>query len=66
MYEFCYDYVKPKYEEKANLCYTVSFYVQKHDISKDIVGDVETRFNPSNYELGRPLPKGKNKNNWKN
>ena len=45
---------------------TVSFYVQKHDISKDIVGDVETRFNPSNYELGRPLPKGKNKNNWKN
>ena len=28
MYEFCYDYVKPKYSEKANLCYmdTVSLY----------------------------------------
>ena len=23
--------------------------------------DVETRFDTSNYELGRPLPKGKNK-----
>ena len=22
MYEFWYDYVKPNYEEKANLCYT--------------------------------------------
>ena len=21
MYEFCYDYVKPKYNEKAKLCY---------------------------------------------
>ena len=28
MYEFWYDYVKPKYDEKAKLCYmvTVSFY----------------------------------------
>ena len=29
MYEFRYDYVKPKYDEKANLCYvdTDSFIV---------------------------------------
>ena len=27
----------------------------------DIAEDVETRFDTSNYELGRPLPKGKNK-----
>ena len=27
----------------------------------DIAEDVETRFDTSNYELDRPLPKGKNK-----
>ena len=28
MYEFWYDYIKPKYDEKAKLCYmeTVSLY----------------------------------------
>ena len=31
------------------------------DIYKDIVEDVETRFDTSNYELNRPLPKGKNR-----
>ena len=56
---------KPKYGEKAKLCYmnTDSFivYIKKDDIYKDIVEDVETRFHTSNYELDRPLPKGKNK-----
>ena len=31
------------------------------DIYKDIVEDVETRFDTSNYEMNRPPPKGKNK-----
>ena len=32
---------------------------------KDIAEDVETRFDTSNYELDRPLPKGKkSKSNW--
>ena len=31
------------------------------DIYKEIAGDTETRFDTSNYELDRPLPKGKNK-----
>ena len=31
------------------------------DVYKDIIEDVETRFDTSNYELNRPLPKGKNK-----
>ena len=65
MYEFWYDYVKPKYGENAELCYvdTDSFivHVKTEDIYKDIAEDVETRFNSSNVELGRPLPKGKNK-----
>ena len=65
MYEFWYDYLKPKYGEKAKLCYmdTDSFivYIKTEDIYKDIAEDVETRFDTSNYELDRPLPKGKNK-----
>ena len=36
-------------------------YIKTNDIYKDIVEDVETRFDTSNYELGRALPKGKNK-----
>ena len=65
MHEFWYDYVKPKYGEKAKLCYmdTNSFidYINADDIYKDIAVDVETRFDTSNYQLDRPLPKGENK-----
>ena len=61
MYEFWYDYVKPKYDEKSKLCYmdTDSFiiYIKTDDIYKDIAKDVENRFDTSNYELDRPLPK---------
>ena len=35
-------------------------HIKTDDIYKDIA-DVETRFDTSNYELERPLPKGKNK-----
>ena len=65
MYEFWYDYVKPKYNKKIKLCYmdTDSFivYVKTGDIYEDISKDVEKRFGTSNYELERPLPKEKNK-----
>ena len=65
MYQFWYDYVKPKYGEKANLCYmdTDSFivYIKIDDIYKDTAEDLETNFDTSNYELNRPLLKGKNK-----
>ena len=42
---------------------TDSFYVhvKTNDIYKDIAEDVETRSGTSNYELDRPLSKGKNK-----
>ena len=36
-------------------------HVKTHDIYKVIAEDVKTRFDTSNYELNRPLPKGKNK-----
>ena len=65
MYEFWYDYVKPKYGENAKLCYmdTDSFivHVKTDDIHKDIAKDFETRFDTSNFEIDRPLPKRKNK-----
>ena len=36
-------------------------YIETDDICKDITGDIETRYDTSNYELNRALPKGKNK-----
>ena len=36
-------------------------YIKMDDIHRHIAEDVETRFHTSNYELDRPLPKGKNK-----
>ena len=51
------------------------FYKKEQKLKKieNVVGnlhdkaDVETRFDTSNYELGRPLPKGRNeKSNWIN
>ena len=44
MYEFQYDYVKPKYSEKVKICYvdTDSFivHVKTEDVYKDIAEDV--------------------------
>ena len=52
MYEFWYDYVKPKYGEKEKLCYmdrdSLIVYIKTDDIYKDIAEDVETRFDTSN------------------
>ena len=63
MYDFWYDYLKSKYGENAKLCYinTNSFmvHVKAKYIYKDIAEDVETRFDTSNYELEKLLPKGK-------
>ena len=66
MYEFWYDYMKPKYSNDMKLCYmdTDSFVmnIKTEDFYKDIANDVEKRFDKSNYEVDRPLPTGKNKN----
>ena len=65
MYEFCYDYMKPKYKNDVKLCYmeTDSFImnIKTNDFYKDIANDVENRFDTSNYEVNGPLPTGKNK-----
>ena len=56
-----YDYVKQKYDENARLCDldTDSFivHVKTDDTYKDITEDVEPRFDTSNFEIDRPLPK---------
>ena len=65
MYEFWYDYLKPKYNDNVKLCYmyTDSFVmnIKTNDFYKDIADDAEKRFDASNYEVNRPLPIGKNK-----
>ena len=67
MYEFWYDYVKPKYKGKAKLCYmdTDSFVVNifTEDFFENINNDVERWFNTSKYDQNnkRPLQIGVNK-----
>ena len=67
MYEFCYDYIKPKYANNVELCYmdTDSFVmkIKTDDFYKDISNDVEKWFDTSNFDANdnRPLPIGKNK-----
>ena len=65
MYEFWYDYMKPKYGDSVKLCYmdTDSFImnIKTEDFYKDIANDVVKRFDTSNYKVERPLSTGKNK-----
>ena len=67
MYGFLYDYIKPKYQDKAKHCYmdTDSFIIclKTERFYKDIANDVEKWFDLSNYDENdkRPLPIGKNK-----
>ena len=67
MYEFWYDYIKPKYKDKARLCYadtdTFMIYIKTEDFYKNIANYVKKWFDTSNYDESdrRPLPIDKNK-----
>ena len=67
MYKFWYDYFKPKYGDRAKLCYTDTdsfiINIKTEDFFQDISSDVEKWFNTSNFDQNdkRPLPIGKNK-----
>ena len=67
MYKFWYDYFKPKYGDRAKLCYTDTdsfiIHIITEDFFEDISNDVEIRYDMSNYDENdkRPLPIGKNK-----
>ena len=65
--EFWYDYIKPKYGDRAKLCYTdtdsLMLHIITEDFYEDIPVDVERWFDTSNYDENdkRPLSIGKNK-----
>ena len=65
MYGFWYNYIKPKYQKNAKLCYmdtdSLKFDIKTEDFYKDIADDVEKWFHTSNYEVNRPLPTERNK-----
>ena len=67
MYEFWYDYLKPKYGDRVKLCYTDTdsfiVYIKTEYFFEDISNDVEKWSDTSNYDKNdkRPLPIGKNK-----
>ena len=65
MYEFWYEYIKPKHACNVNLCYMdtdgFNFHVKTENFYEDISDDVEERFDTSNYKVKRPLPAGKKK-----
>ena len=65
MYEFWFDYMKPKYGNDVKLYYmdTDSFVmnIKTNDFYKDISRDVGNKFDTSNYEVNRLLPMEKNK-----
>ena len=67
MYEFWFDYITPKYGDKAKSWYTDTdsfiIYIKTEDFFEDISNDVEKWFDTSNYDNydKRPLPTGKNK-----
>ena len=49
MYEFWYNYIKPKYQEKAQLCYmdtdTFIIHIKTEYFYKDIANDVKKKTN---------------------
>ena len=65
MYEFWYDYVKPKYQNNGKLSYMDTqifiIHIKTEDVYENIANDLEKRFDTSNYGVERPLPTGKNK-----
>ena len=54
MYEFWYNYFKPKYQNNSKLCYmdTGSFiiFIKTEDFYEDIADDVAKRIYTSGYE----------------
>ena len=67
MYEFWYDYLKPKYGDKVKLCYidadSFIIHVETEDFYKYIANDVDKWFDRHGYNDNdnRPLPIAKNK-----
>ena len=58
MYEFHYEYIKPKYGEKAKLLFTdtdsLMYEIETEDFYEDISPDVRTMFDTSDYPKEHP------------
>ena len=67
MYEFCFDFIAPKYGDRGKLCYTGTdsyiINIKTEDFFADIFNDVEKRFDTSKYDKNdkRPIPIDNNK-----
>ena len=67
MYDFYYNYIKPKYGNKAKLLLTdtdsLMYEMETEDFYKDISGDVAAKFDTSNFPKDYPsgIPTGYNK-----
>ena len=67
MYDFHYNYIKPKYGENVKLLFTdtdsLMYEIKTKDIYEDISANVERMFDTSNYPKEHPsgIPTGKNK-----
>ena len=67
MYDFHYNYIKSKYEDKAKLLFTdtdsLMYEIETEDFYKDISEDVKDRFDTSDYPENHPsgIPTGINK-----
>ena len=67
MYDFHYNFIKPKYGDKAKLLFTdtdiLMYEIQTEDFYKDISEDVKDRFDTSDYTHNHPsgIPSGFNK-----
>ena len=58
MYDFHYNYIKTKYEDKAKLLFTdtdsLAYEIRTKDFYKDINPDIEKRFDTCDYPTNHP------------
>ena len=58
MYDFHYNYIKPKYGDNAKLLFTdtdsLAYEIQTEDFYRDISSDVKEKFDTSNYPKDHP------------
>ena len=67
MYDFHYNYIQSKYDERAKLLFTdtdsLAYEIQTEDFYRDISSDVQAKFDTSNFAPSHPsgILTGKNK-----